>query len=155
MSDNQPLNIDIDLGGISTAAPLIADNTTVKVRLQNITQSERDGTPIIKWEFRLTEPAPTQDGGKVPAGYPVYVNFDTSLDFLMQKMSRFVDGFLGTGDRGNTKGKPERPRLNAETVSQMLGKEGYARISIQRSKKSDYVGNDVTTVINPADFATA
>lgn len=155
MSDNSPLNIDVDLSNISTTIPLIADNTTAKVRLKNISQTERDGTPIIRWELVLADPAPTQEGGTVQPGFPLFVNFDTSQDWLMQKLSRFVDGFLGTGDKGNHKGKPERPRLNAGTVAAMLGKEAYAKIVVQRSKKTDYVGNDITAVIYPGDFVTA
>ena len=155
MSENAPLDIDIDLSNVSTTIPLIADNTTAKVRLQNITQADRDGNAIIKWELRLVDPAASQDGGRINQNHPLFVNFDLSQDWLQQKMARFIDGFLGTGDKGNPKGKPERPRFNAGTVAQMLGKEGYARIVVQRSKKSDYVGNDVTGIINPADFVTA
>jgi hypothetical protein len=154
MTDNAPLNINIDLSNVVTTIPLVADNTQAKVRLKNVTQNDRDGTPIIRWELVLTEPAPTADGGEVKPGFPLYVNFDTSQDWLMQKMSRFVDGLLGTGDKGNTKGKPARPPFNSETVSQMLGREGVARIIVTRSKKSDYVGNDVATLTFPNDLVS-
>jgi hypothetical protein len=152
MPDNQPLNIDLDLTNISTAVPVVANNTTAKVRLRNITQQDRDGTPIIRWEFALSEPAAAEDGTLVQAGHLIFVSFDTSQDWLKQKMARFVDGMLGTGDKGNTKGRPERPRFNAETVSQMLGKEALARITVTKSKKTDFVGNDVSGLTHLNDY---
>lgn len=153
--DNQPLNINIDLTGITTTLPLIADGHIAKVRLKNITQTEREGNPIIKWELTLVEPAPTVDGLTVQPGFPLFVNFDISRDFLLQKMSKFVDGFLGTGDINNKKGKPPRPQFNADTVNQMLGTEAYAKITVMKSKKSDYVGNDISSVIYPDDLEVA
>lgn len=155
MSENAPLDIDIDLSDISTTIPLIADNTTALVRLQNITQSDRDGTSIYKWELRLVNPATSQDGGRINQNHPLYVNFNLSYDWMKQKMARFMDGFLGTGDKGNHKGKPERPRFNASTVASMLGREAYARIVVSKSKTSDYVGNDVNAIMHKDDLTVA
>lgn len=155
MSDNQPLNINLDLTGVTTTLPLIADGTIAKCRLKNITQTEREGNPIIKWELTLLESAPTVDGLSVQPGFPLFVNFDVSKEFLLQKMSKFVDGILGTGDANNKKGKPPRPQFNAETVNSMLGAEAFAKITITKSKKSDYVGNDITSLIYPDDLEVA
>lgn len=153
MSD-QPLNINVPTDTATTAIPLIADGTLAHVRLKNISQTERDGNPIVKWELTLVEPAPTTDGYEVQAGFPLFINFDPSKDFLVQKMARFVDGFLGTGDANNKKGKPPRPALNAETVSRMIGSEGWAKVTVQKSK-SGYVGNDISSITYPADLAAA
>jgi hypothetical protein len=154
MSD-QPLNITVNLTDVTTTVPLIADGTMAKVRLKNISQTERDGSPIIKWELSLLEPAPTTDGMQVQAGFPLFINFDVSREFLVQKMARFVDGFLGTGDAHNRKGKPARPALNSETVHRMIGAEAFAKIIVARSAKSDYVGNDVSSLTYPGDLEAA
>jgi hypothetical protein len=155
MSDTQPLSISLNLTDISTTVPLIADGTMAKVRLKNISQTERDGNPVIKWEFTLVEPAPTTEGDQVRAGFPLFASFDTSQEFLMQKMARFVDGFLGTGDANNKKGKPTRPQFNAHVVSQMIGTEAMAKITVIKSKKSDYVGNDIATLTYLGDLEPA
>jgi hypothetical protein len=152
MPDTSPLNITINLKEVTTALPLIVDGTTVRVRVKNISQIERDGVPIIKWEIALTEPAPTVDGQQAHAGFPLFINFDTSQEWMLQKMAKFMDGFLGTGDRGNKKGKPERPDLDAQTAAELIGKESQAKISIQKSKKTDYVGNDIASLTYPGDL---
>lgn len=155
MSDNQPLNISLDLTKVVTALPLIADGTMAKVRLKNITQNERDGNTILRWELVLVDPTNTVDGTQVQPGFPLFINFDLSLEFLVQKMTRFVDGFLGTGDIGNKKNKPERPQFNPELAADMIGREAIAKIVIVKSKKSDYVGNDIQTLTFPGDLNMA
>lgn len=150
--DTQPLNINLDLSQVVTTVPLIADGQTPLVRLKNISQGDRDGNVVIKWEFALVEPALAQDGTEVRPGFPLFATFDISHDFLVQRMTRFMDAILGTGDASNAKGRPARPRFNAETVSQMLGAEVYARIVVTKSKKSDYVANDIAGLINKEDF---
>lgn len=152
-TDSQPLNISLDLSKVKTTVPLIADGHMTRVRLKDITQQDRDGATIIKWEFALVDPAPTTDGATVNAGFPMFVNFDLSHEFLVQKMSRFVDGLLGTGDVDNKKGKPPRPQFDAQLASQMIGTEGIAKVIVTRSKKSDYVGNDIQTLTFPGDLA--
>jgi hypothetical protein len=155
MSD-QPLNITVNTTDIATALPLIVDGTQAKVRLKNISQLERDsGQLVIKWEFALVDPAPTVDGAQVQAGFPLFVNFDVSRDFLLRKMATFIDGILGTGDINNRKGKPSRPALGPESVSQMLGGEAIAKIVVVKSTKSDYVGNDIDKLTYPGDLAAA
>ena len=123
-----------------------------KVRLKSITQSERDGNTILRWEMALVDPVQTVEGQPVNTGFPLFVNFDLSLEFLVQKMTRFVDGFLGTGDVGNKKGKPERPQFNPELANDMIGREAIAKIIVAKSKKSDYVGNDIQTLTYPPDL---
>ena len=153
--DTQPLNININLGDVTTAVPLIVDGTMVKVRLKNISQTERDGNPIIKWEFTLSEAAPTTDGLQLQPGFPLFSTFDISKEFLLQKMARFVDGFLGTGDANNKKGKPPRPPLNADTVTRMIGSEAMAKVTVVKSKTTDYIGNDIATMTPIEEFASA
>ena len=105
MSDNSPLNIHLDLSKIKTALPLIQDCMT-KVRFQDVTESQRDGSTIVKMEFVLTDGATTEDGSTVNSGFPIFVNFDTSQVWLQQKLAKFIDGLLGTGDEGNKKVNP-------------------------------------------------
>ena len=150
--ETHPLNITIDLKNVTTALPLIVDGTTTRVRVKNISQQDRDGVILVKWEIVLTEPAPTVEGNQANPGFPLFINFDTSQDWMLQKMAKFIDGFLGTGDRGNKKGKPERPDLDAHTAANLIGKESLAKIVIQKSKKTDYVGNDISTLTFPGDL---
>lgn len=144
MSDN-PLTIDLDLSGVSTTVPLVSE-TTARVRVQDITEVERDGHATIKWKLTLQEPCPTEDGGTVSVGFPLFVNFDPQYEWTKQKIAKFIDGFLGTGDHNNKQGKPARPRFNAETVSRLIGAEARAKIVVRKSPKSDYVGNEVTAI---------
>jgi hypothetical protein len=150
--ETSPLNINLDLSQIVTTIPLIADGQTALVRLKNITQGDRDGVIILKWEFVLVNPAQSQEGAEVRAGFPLFTNFYMDQEWLVQKMTRFMDALLGTGDAHNSKGRPARPRFNAETVSQMLGAEAYARITVSRSKKSDYVANDIASLVHKEDY---
>jgi hypothetical protein len=148
-----PLTVNLPLDTTRTILPLIADGTLAHVRLKNVSQGEREGNAILKWEMTLIDPAPGDDGHEIQAGFPLFINFDVSKEFLVQKMARFVDGFLGTGDANNRKGKPPRPAFNADTVSRMLGAEGYAKVTIRRGT-GDFIANDITSIIHPADLTT-
>jgi len=150
--ETSPLNITINLKEVTTALPLIVDGTTARVRVKNISQQDRDGVVLVKWEIVLTEPAPTVEGNHANPGFPLFINFDTSQEWMLQKMAKFIDGFLGTGDRGNKRGKPERPDLDAHVAADLIGKESLAKIVIQKSKKTDYVGNDIGSLTFPGDL---
>jgi hypothetical protein len=152
-TDSQPLNISLDLSKIKTTIPLIMDGTMARVRLKDVSQGDRDGHTVIKWEFILVEPTTTTEGGNVGPGFPLFVNFDLSQEWLQQKMAKFVDGLLGTGDEDNRKGKPIRPQFDSELVARMIGTEGIAKIIVTRSKKTDYVGNDIASLTYPQDLA--
>lgn len=150
----QPLSISVDLSTVKTTPPLIADNTLATVRLSSITEVQRDsGVLVLKWEFHLADDVKTEDGGKLNAGFPLFVNFDLSRDFLLVKMARFVDGLLGTGDKGNRRGKAARPDFNQELVEQLIGRAAVAKIIITKSKSSDYVGNDIASLSFPDDLS--
>lgn len=151
MSDNSPLNIHLDLSKVKTALPLIQECMT-KVRLQDVTESQRDGATVIKMEFHLSDGAQTEDGGQVNAGFPLFVNFDTSQVWLQQKLAKFIDGLLGTGDENNRKGRPTRPDFGPELLPDLIGREAIGKIIISRSKKSDYVGNDIASLTYLGDI---
>ena len=145
----QPLEIDLDLSGVSTAQPLIRHGHVGRVRLADISGVKNDSnqTVALKWEFRLVEPAPAQDaeGSPLPdvnANYPIFVRINLGQDFLLVKQAKFMDALLGTGDKNNTKGKPDRPNLNAAVVASMVGREAIARVSVSHGK-TGYVGNDI------------
>lgn len=160
MSNNEPLNIDLDLSGVSTSQPLVRDGHVGLVSLENISGVVNDDTgklEAVKWEVKLVDPAPAQDRDGNPldpvnAGFPLFVRFGTQHDFLLAKQARFIDAFLGTGDRGNRKGKPERPVLNASTVASMIGLQAIAKITVRRDKKSDYVGNDIDKLTHVSEI---
>jgi hypothetical protein len=145
MADIMPLDIDLDLSGVTTTTPLLQD-ATVRVKVKSIIATERDGNKGVRWDLALQEPAQTTDGGTVNPGFVLYVHFDPSQDWMKVKLSRFIDGFLGTGDVGNKKGKPDRPRFNRDCVTRLINAEGLAKVVIRENKKTDYVGNDVTSI---------
>lgn len=161
MSDTNagPLSINLDTTKIKTTIPVISDNHTCKVRLANITQATKAGAgDYLKFEYHLLDPAPTTDGGQVKPGFPLFENvtlYDKNSapgevpEWAIQKISKRIDGFLGTGDEGNKKGKPARPPFNAETVAAMIGKEAYAKV---KAKSGEYEGNDVVSITFPGDL---
>jgi hypothetical protein len=64
--------------------------------------------------IHFSQPALTT-GRSSPCRFPLFTTFDTSHEFLMQKMARFVDGFPApetpTTRRAKPAGPPSTPRL--------------------------------------------
>lgn len=158
----EPLNISFDLSDVKTQIPIIMNDHVVLVRLANITQELKDNDPAkvsLKWELHLLSPAPTVDGGMVPAGFKIFENIACyakegakNPKWFLEKISKFMDGFLGTGDRDNKKGKPPRPPFDANAVSAMIGKEAYAKLKV---KTGEYQGNEIQSLTFPGDVTAS
>jgi hypothetical protein len=150
MSNDNPLDIDIDLSDVSTTIPLIADNTRVKVRLNNISKGERDGNVIVKWDMTLSEPAPTEDGTTVGPGFHIFTNFDMSQDWLKRRWPA-----SSTASLARVTVATRRASLNAPASTrrrcQPDRRGSIAKVVIQRSKKTDFVGNEVVSVTHLND----
>lgn len=153
-----PLSISLNLNSIKTSVPVISDGHNCRCRLVNITQAEGDKGASLKFEYHLLDPAPTTDGGQVKPGFPLFENvtlYDKNTptgqipEWASQKIAKRIDGFLGTGDKENKKGKPERPDLNSETVAAMVGKEAFIKV---KAKTGEYEGNDIVSVTFPGDL---
>jgi hypothetical protein len=158
MANEAPLSISLSLNEVKTSIPIVADGTMVKARLKNISQQvvENKGNST-KWEYTLVDPAPTVEGGTVEPGFPVFENIQLyakadakNPHWFVEKIARRIDGLLGTGDRGNKKGKPERPEFNAETVAMLIGKEVILKLKV---KTGEYEGNEIDKAIFPGDLA--
>jgi hypothetical protein len=115
----------------------------VRVRLKNLSQATTEKGPQLVLEFTTTEPAPSTDGTEIRAGFPLFERIalyakegSKNPTWFLDKIARRIDALLGTGDEGNTKGKPTRPNLNAETVAQMIGQECVLKMTT-----SEYEGN--------------
>ena len=134
----------MNLTDISTTVPLIADGTMAQVRLRNISQTERDGNPVIKWEFALVEPALHYRGRSGPRRVPALHHLrhqprvPDAEDGPLRRCASWAPGTPTT-----RKANRRRPQFNADIVSQMIGAEAMAKITVTEIEKSDYVGNDI------------
>lgn len=163
MSNSLPLDISLNLAGVSTAAPMIADGQIVHVRFANGTMEVKEKGKMLKFEYHLLEPAPTSDGNQLKPGFPLfeYITLygkDTPPgevpEWAQKKISRIIDAFLGTGDVDNKAGRPTRPDFNADTLAKMIGAEAYAKMKIGKDDDGNPRSN-ISQIINPADMATA
>jgi hypothetical protein len=158
--DNQPLDISLDLSGTKTAIPAIADNTMVKLRLVSLSQQKTEKGASLRFEYDLTDPVPNSDGGVINPGdfgskifenIALYAKPDAKdPKWFEKRIAQRIDALLGTGDVGNTKGKPTRPDLNSQLVPQLIGKTMVAKM---RLRKDDYGGNEIASVTYPGDIA--
>lgn len=159
MSDGNPISINLNTESAETTLPLIVDGTVVKMRLAGLEQVDKEDKTSLKWRFDLLEPAPTEDGGEVSPGFPIFVNIpcyasETAKDkeWFIKKISKFIDGLLGTGDPNNKDGKETRPSFNADLVPSLIGQETFGTVSIERSNTSDYVGNGIKKLTHPSEI---
>lgn len=158
IQNEAPLSISLNLSEVKTSIPIIADNTMVKARLKNISQQVVEGKGnSTKWEYVLVDPAPTTDGGQVKPGFPIYehIQLYAKADakdplWFVKKISRRIDGLLGTGDVGNNKGKPARPEFNADILPHLIGKEVILTLKV---KTGEYEGNEISKSTFPGDLA--
>lgn len=162
MNETAPLSIDLNMEGVKTAVPMIADGSLVKLKLANLTQTSNDKGTTLKWEFDLVDPAPNTDGGQILPGalgskvfetIPLYAKPDAKdPKWFLSKIAKRLDALLGTGDAGNSKGKPARPSLNPQTVTALIGQTMIAKISV---RTGEYTGNEIKEAYFPGDVAGA
>ena len=158
--DKQPLDISLKLGSTKTAIPAFADNSMVVLRLISLSQQKGEKGNTLRFEYDLVEPAtdtegnpikPGDFGSKVFENIALYAKPDAKDPLWYEKrISARVDSLLGTGDRGNSKGKPERPDLDAKLVPQLIGKILIAKM---RLRKDDFGGSEISSTTFPGDIA--
>ncbi len=161
MANEEPLSIDMNLSGTKTAIPMIADGTMTQLRLVSLKQTRNEKGPSLNFEYDLVDPAPDSDGGTINPGafgskifeqIQMYAKPDAKdPKWYEKKIAQRVDALLGTGDEGNKKGKPTRPNLSADLVSQLIGKVLVAKMKVQSDDL--YTGNRIQTVTFPGDIA--
>lgn len=146
-----------------TSIPLVADKFMAPVRVVKIDYKEAEGEQKfahLAVRLDLINPAPTTEGGTVPAGFPVFVTFPLGTAEEPTKMpewsernwSSFIDGVLGTGDAENKKGKPVRPDTTLELLPQLFGKVVVATFGVYKSKTNDQVYQSVNKYTFPGDL---
>lgn len=158
--NNGPLDISLDLNSTKTAIPMIADGHLCEWRLKNLTQASSDKGQTLKFEYDLVAPAPSTEGTEIRPGdmgskffenIQLYAKPDAKdPQWFMKKLATRIDALLGTGDEGNSKGKPTRPALSAATVPDLLGKVLLAKMAV---RTGEYTGNEFKTVTFPGDVA--
>lgn len=159
MSESSPLSISLNLAGVKTTRPIIADGHWCKVRFANCKESVNEKGTSLNFEFHLLDPAPTTDGKQVSPGFPVFRNvalYDKNTpkgvtpDWVLPLVSKIVDACLGTGDPDNDKGRPPRPEFNQALISVLVGKELMIQV---KAKTGEFEGNDIKEFRNLQDVA--
>ena len=171
---NGPLSTLLSTTSAKTAIPMIKDGAYATLRLVKLTQENiPDKGETFKWEFDLVAPVDSTDHGvQILPGALGAKQFhtmrmygkdgrDAAVGRTMTEVGKFIDALLGTGDVGNTKGKPERPelfdqgaaaqgvaQLDPETVNRLIGQELLAQMKV---RTGDYTGNEIGKVFFPAD----
>lgn len=157
-----PLDINLDLSKTKTTVPMVADGHLCEWRFEKAGMKSTEKGQMIVLEWKLTQPAPNTEGGQIKPGemgatlFENIALFDKHTpkgeipDWANKRIAQRIDALLGTGDEGNTKGKPTRPAFNAETVSQMIGKTVVAKMKV---KGGDFVGNEFGTLTFPGDIS--
>ena len=159
---NQPLSISLDTVGARTSVPLIANGQYCEFRLTELNQITVEGKgDATKWKFELVKPTVTTDGRPLSPGefgatqfvtIQLYAKPDAkNPTWFVEKIAKYQDALLGTGDANNSKGKPARPAFNADCVAQMLGKTLIAKVGVRTYEGND--SNEFTTVSFPADVS--
>lgn len=157
-----PLDISMNLSGTKTAVPMIAEGHFATFRLVGLTQQNSEKGPMLKWEYDLVNPAPNSEGGTIEPGkmgakfFENVALFDKNTpagtwpEWAQKRVCQRIDALLGTGDKGNAKGKPERPDLNSALVPTLIGKTLVGKMKV---RSGDYVGNEFSNVFFPGDIS--
>lgn len=161
-----PLNLTLNTAEVKTQVPKFVEKTYVKVRFAKLEQEEvpNKGT-VLKFQYELVDPTPDQDGQTILPGQMGSKIFDSvqlydkntkagdpAPKWAMEKIGKRLDGFLGTGDKGNTKGKPDRPDLSPEVAAQLIGQLAFMTF---KNKTGDYDGQDIADIKFPGDMPNA
>lgn len=161
-----PLNFSLKLSDVKTAFPLIADAVMTEFRLVGIEAKTAppkaelhpeavvrgpDGNPVtLNLQFETINPVKGSEGQEILPGSPGSKIFDPiqlyskpdakDPAWFVKKLATRVDALLGTGDPGNTKGKPERPALDLasptlaqELIELLVGKVMIAKVKLEKS----------------------
>lgn len=159
-----PLNISIPTDQAKTSIPMFVEKTYIKVRFGKVQQDTIEGKgDTIKFEFDLVDPAPNQDGGTILPGQlgskvfkTVYLYGKDGVEAAQKRagtdVGKILDGFLGTADVDNKKGKPARPAFGPELVPSLIGQISFLQM---RNPTGDRTQQDISSFTFPGDVAGA
>lgn len=163
MSDQNegPLDITMDTTNAVVAIPQPADGVMARWKIVKISKVlSKEQKPMLKFEYDLVNPVASTEGQQIEPGKPGSKHFENIALFdknttppeipkwAITKVSQRIDAALGTGDKGNLKGKPERPGFPA-CADALIGKELIAKMKAQTG---DFVGSEFATVRFPGDI---
>lgn len=156
-----PLSISLPTDSTKTSTPLISDGFTAEWRFVSVDQKQTDKGVVLGLRWDLVKPAPTTSGITLNPGdfgssffenIQLYDKHSTPggppPEWAVKKIASRIDACLGTGDPGNSKGKPTRPTFDAATVALMTGKVVLAKMKV---KTGEYEGNEFGTLYYPGD----
>lgn len=156
-----PLSLNLDITDAKTSVPMFSDGSLVEFELKTIAEKPNEKGPALEFVFESVNPAPNTDGGTILPGQLGSKVFKTLYGYqkdgdsakaqarMAQDIARIVDACLGTGDRGNIKGKPERPGVN-EALAACIGKHIVAKI---KNETGDFQRSGLGTLYYPPDLA--
>ena len=164
-NENQgPLSITLDTTNATTVIPMVADGHMARWRFVNGSQiASKDGKPMLKFEYDLVAPAPNTEGGQIKPGemgakhFENIALFDKNTqppnvpDWAIKRVSTRMDALLGTGDKNNSKGKPERPQFGQEVLDMMKGRELVAKMRVKT--EGEFTNSEFAQVYFPGDIA--
>lgn len=162
MSDTTPgpLSTSFDTTQVKTGKPIIVDGWQGKVRFAKVTETDiAQKGKMLTFEYHILTPAPTTEGKQVQPPFPLFHRitlFDKNTppgeipERSITNICRIQDAFLGTGDVGNNKGKPQRPPFDMACVTLMTGKEAY--VKLKANLGGEFEGNDVVKLTALADM---
>lgn len=156
-----PLSITLDTTGAQTALPLFLDGSTVRAIFKEVKQDKNDNGDFLIFQFASADPAPSQGGRTINQGFPIFKRvylYDketpkgTVPERAKSDVARIQDACLGTGDKDNPKGKPERPALDGNSIPDMIGKEVFITFKV-KPDKNGVDQNEIAKLQHPSDLA--
>lgn len=140
--------------------PLIADDSTVQIRFKTVKENKTEKGTVLVFEYTTSAPCQSSEGGTINPGFPLFERvqlYDKNTaagevpDWAMKRICNRIDGFMGTADPENKKGKPARPNFSPQLIAEMVGREAFARVKVRVTP--DYTGNDIVSLSYPGDVA--
>lgn len=160
-----PLNINLSTDTTTTGIPGFDPNTYVKMRFADVKKDPVEGKgDKLTFIFELTEPAASNAGGTITPGQLGSKVFHTIFMYgkdtapgqvptwAVEKICKVLDGFLGTGDPDNKKGKPVRPAFNDQLVPTLMGQVAFLKF---KNPTGDRTSQDVAELKFPGDMPQA
>lgn len=158
-----PLDFSLPTGTTKTAIPRLVPDTYVKVRLAGIRSESGEKGKTLHFDWQLVDPTPNADGGTIMPGQLGSKIFDTLYLYgkdgeeaakvrATEKVSKILDGLLGTADPDNKKGKQPRPEFTPELAPTLYGLTTLIKV---RDPKGDRTQQDIVSYTFPGDVAGA
>jgi hypothetical protein len=154
-----PLSITLNTTGATTALPLFEKDSTVRCAFVKVEQDKNDKGDFLSFQFKTLDPAPAVGGREINTGFPVFKRvflYDKNTppgqvpERAVSDIARIQDACLGTGDKENDKGKPERPPFGVECIPDMVNKEVFITFTLKPNQEG-VDQNEIKSIKFPGD----